>query len=178
MKEQEHEMSLEPSVEEIFSIAERIEREARGFYESAAARADVVRGQVFLHLAKMEKEHEWVFAALKDQSESRLEPANLPTLGQMDPPPDVDVVLMAGDTQGSLARQFTGSETSDEILQKAIEFEKNSIVFFYGLRGMLSDESDREKIDGIVREELGHVLALTGERSGRGGRGAGRAYDA
>lgn len=88
------------------------------------------------------------------------------------------MVLLAADTETSLAQRFNGGETSDEILQKAIEFEKNSIVFLYGLRSMLSDESDKEAVDGIIREELGHVLALTSERAGRGGGYTSHAYDA
>jgi len=47
-----------------------------------------------------------------------------------------------------------------EILRTAIELEKDSIVFYLGLKEILVDETDRAMVDGIIREEMRHIVDL------------------
>jgi len=47
-----------------------------------------------------------------------------------------------------------------EILKRAIEKEKDSIVFYSGLKDFAPAEIAKDKIDEIIREELRHIRIL------------------
>ncbi len=54
-------------------------------------------------------------------------------------------------------------KTIEEILRIAIELEKDSIVFYRGLREMVPENLGREKVERILKEEMGHVTLLADE---------------
>ena len=158
-------MGIELNASDVFEMAEQIEKDASRFYQLASmASAGPSRSKVLLHLAEMETDHEHIFSAMKTHlSAEGWTPANLDL-------PDTDArhasamlrSLVSGVKQ-DLANRFTGGETPDEVLRTAIAFEKDSIVFFLSMKQMLSEPADRKRIDGILKEELGHVLSLSGE---------------
>ncbi|MEE9120739.1 MAG: hypothetical protein V3U56_05580 [Syntrophobacteria bacterium] len=45
----------------------------------------------------------------------------------------------------------------------AIGQEKDSIVFYTGLKGMISQTAGRERIEEIIKEEMGHIGFLNRE---------------
>jgi rubrerythrin len=47
-----------------------------------------------------------------------------------------------------------------EILRKAIGLEKDSIVFYLGIREAVPERLGKDWVDDIVREEMGHVRLL------------------
>jgi rubrerythrin len=47
-----------------------------------------------------------------------------------------------------------------EILKSAIQAEKDSIVFYLGMKGLVPEKLGRTKIDGIIAEEMGHIRLL------------------
>ena len=65
--------------------------------------------------------------------------------------------LFAGQDKGlTLARKAQDRETA---LQAAMGFEKDTLLFFYDLREMVS-EAEREAVSGIIREERAHLRRL------------------
>jgi rubrerythrin len=58
---------------------------------------------------------------------------------------------------------FTGRESKEWVLLTAIGLEKESIVFYVGLRDLVPEEFGRDKIDAIIREEKKHIVILTHE---------------
>ena len=58
---------------------------------------------------------------------------------------------------------LTGRETKEQILKLAIEQEKNSIIFYLGLKEMIRDTGGKEKIDEIIKEEMRHIGFLNKE---------------
>lgn len=158
-------MGIELDAIEVFEMAVRIEADARAFYERAASAATGLRPRrILLDLASMEGEHELIFDAMKthfsgaaplpaDADDEGWAAKNLPTL----------VNLLASGVKEDLAQRFTGKEAGEQILRKAIEFEKDTIVFFAGMKAMLTDPTDKKRIDGIIKEELGHIVTLTSE---------------
>ena len=65
--------------------------------------------------------------------------------------------LFAGpDKALALARQ---AEDREMALRAAMGFEKDTLLFFYDLRDMVS-EADREAISGVIREEKRHLRRL------------------
>ena len=49
----------------------------------------------------------------------------------------------------------------DDILKTAIALEKESIIFYLGFKYALTRAADREKIDGIVKEEMKHIASFS-----------------
>ena len=48
-----------------------------------------------------------------------------------------------------------------EILKSAIEAEKDAIVFYLGMRDAVPDQLGKDKMDAIIKEEMGHVRLLS-----------------
>ena len=47
--------------------------------------------------------------------------------------------------------------SSADILRMAIGQEENSIIFYTDLREMISQAAGRERIEEIIKEEMGHI---------------------
>jgi rubrerythrin len=60
----------------------------------------------------------------------------------------------------SLADKLTGKEAPEEILNIAIDAEKNSVVFYVGLKDLVSERAGKNKVEAIIKEEMGHIAAL------------------
>ena len=48
-----------------------------------------------------------------------------------------------------------------DILMAAIEAEKDSIVFYLGMKDAVPDDLGKSRLDAIIREEMGHVRLLS-----------------
>ena len=57
-------------------------------------------------------------------------------------------------------KELTGSETPKEILETALNSEEESIVFYFGLKGLVPIKAGREKVEAIIVEELSHITTL------------------
>ena len=60
-----------------------------------------------------------------------------------------------------LNHTVTGHEKVPEIIQLAIGFEKDSIVFYAGLANIIENEISRKLLKEIIREEFDHLSMLT-----------------
>ena len=158
-------MSIPFSADEIFEIAEQIERNADKFYRRAAQGTDDsgLRAKL-LDLAAMENEHEKVVAALRaDLSPGEREPTMPEPWGEA-------ILYLRGIADGQVfdvrqdpVKWLTGKETKEEILRAAIGHEKDSIVFYLGMKEMVPEELGRDRIDAIIKEEMSHVAVLSEE---------------
>jgi rubrerythrin len=50
-----------------------------------------------------------------------------------------------------------------EILKDAITAEKDSIVFYLGMREMVPEKMGKARMDAIIKEEMGHIRLLSKE---------------
>ena len=50
-----------------------------------------------------------------------------------------------------------------EILKSAIEAEKDSIVFYLGMKDVVPESLGKSRIDHIIKEEMGHIRSLSKE---------------
>ena len=50
-----------------------------------------------------------------------------------------------------------------EILKAAILAEKDSIVFYLGMKDLVPDKLGKDKLDEIIKEEMGHIRILSKE---------------
>ncbi len=158
-------MSIYFNADEIFQMAEQIERNGSAFYRRAASlAARSATAQFLLKLAAMEAEHEKIFARMRaDLSEAeRAAPV-------ADPEDQASLYLRAWadghvfDVRSSPAERLQGKERVEDILQTAIGLEKDSIVFYLGMKEAIPQKLGQSKIDGIIKEEMGHIASLSRE---------------
>jgi rubrerythrin len=151
--------------EEIFAMAQEIERKGAQFYRMASEKAALAdMHQLLLELAAMEDDHQKTFAAMQQ---------GLSAEQGREAPQDEEAALYLrawadGHVFGPLsdpAHQLTGKETREEILGIAIGLEKDSIAFYVGIREAIPQGWGKEKIDGIIREEMSHIRLLGESRA-------------
>jgi rubrerythrin len=150
------------NVNEAFEIAEQIERNGYAFYmRSAEMMTDQASKDFLLDLARMENDHESLFSGLKrkfaeDGVESPFDSDGL-ALSYLRSMVDGEVFLNLRPT----AELLTGTESPDEIRRLAIDFEKNTVVYFASLANAMNSEKDKEIIQKLVAEEIQHIAILT-----------------
>jgi rubrerythrin len=158
-------MSITFNADEVFKMAEQIERNGAKFYRAAAEKLPAVR-QVLTDLAVMEDEHEKTFADMRAQLSGRER-----ELMVFDPEGEVQMYLslMAGgqvfNVKVEPAEQLKGKETAEDILETAIDIEKESIAFYAGLKECVPPRAGKKKVEAIIREEFGHIATLSEQLS-------------
>jgi len=158
-------MSIEFNADEVFEMAEQIERNGARFYRRAAeGTTDSGRRDMLLELAAMEDTHEKVFAAMRDDLLGSDRPSTA-----FDPNGEAASYLRAMaeghvfDMRADPAAFLDAHPTIGDILRKALELEKDSIVFYQGIREMVSERLGKDKIEHIIREEMSHIVLLNRE---------------
>jgi len=153
-------MAIPFHADEVFEMAEQIERNGGRFYRAAAEKFPAV-SDILLKLAKWEDDHEKTFAKMRAEFSSV--DAGPPVF---DPDEQAQMYLrvMADGHVFNLnvdpAEQVAGKDTPEEILKMAIGVERDSIAFYVGLKESVSSAAGKSKIEAIIREEIQHVAIL------------------
>ncbi|GAB4291312.1 MAG: ferritin family protein [Myxococcota bacterium] len=154
-------MSNNFNADEIFEIAEQIERNGAKFYRRAAEvfkEKNADASKLLVDLAKMEEDHERIFARMRRELSG--------DEGVIDAEEEVVSYLHAiadskiFDLKLELTSFWTGKETIDDIIKKAIGVEKDSIIFYTGMRDVVPEAWGREKLNRIIGEEMRHIGIL------------------
>jgi len=155
-------MPYDFNANEIFEMAIRIEENGAAFYRKAAALQSDAKNQDFLKkIAAMEDQHKVIFERMRKDVTTAEKNATV-----FDPQHELGQYLSAmadshgGEGSPTAAEALTGSETMAEIITTAIGLEKESILFYVGLRDFVPPESGRAKLDDIIKEERKHVIQL------------------
>ncbi|MBF0121599.1 MAG: ferritin family protein [Desulfobacterales bacterium] len=160
-------MSYNFNAEEIFLMSEEIEKNGAKFYRSAAADIkNPLFNKLLLELAANEDVHEKVFANLRA---ALSEKEKMPTV--FDPEGEAQIYLKAlVDTQVFFKKELPDTKQSkpekqimEDILRFAIGIEKDSIVFYLGMKEWVPEVLGKDKIDSIIKEEMNHVRILSRE---------------
>ncbi len=164
-------MTYDFNADEIFEMAEQIERNGAKFYRQMAENiSDISVSQLFLDLAAMEDEHEKIFASMrKDLSDQERKPT------VFDPEGEAALYLRAlanlrvfdeeGQEDFVLPEDLPEEEKTRKVLRVAIGLEKDSIAFYLGMKELVPESLGKKKIDDIIKEEMGHVRLLSNKLS-------------
>jgi rubrerythrin len=164
-------MATNLSLEDLYHVAERVERRASEFHRHAADLCPDASGRTMLaSLAEMEEEHERIFAAIR---QSTPQPQGRPLTPKAAGQVRIVFEVLLGGLMQDLRTRFRGKTSSEDILREAIEFEKDTIVFFVQLGDTLDDPAERKQVQMILREELSHVFLLSERLGGERPRGGG-----
>jgi len=150
-------MSYDFNADEVFEIAEQIERNGAKFYRIAAENIpDENNKKLLLNLATMEDEHEQTFKTLRTEL-SRDEKV----LTTFDPDGESEGYLRSlADTRVFYEKEIDSSSFK-EVLKSAITAEKDSIVFYIGMKDVVPSHLGKDKLDGIIKEEMSHIKLLS-----------------
>ena len=150
------------SAVEIFGIAEQIERNGVRYYNAAAEQASGDLKDLLLELARMEEEHEKTFVDMR----SRLDQAPL-TLDDTPANAEVNAYIraMAEGRVFDLRADPVDAVTPDAgaVLRKAIELEKDSIIFYIGMKELVPGARQQAQVHEIIRQEIRHIGMLSNE---------------
>ena len=153
-------MPITFNVDEVFTLAERIERNGAAFYRKCAENNPDVKN-FLLELAGMEDNHLKLFQTMHQSITSRESQSFA-----ADPDQEAGAYLenMAGgyvfDTHNDPSATLSGSENVRDILRIAIGLEKDSIVFYLGMKDLVPRNAGKEKVESIIKEEMRHVTML------------------
>lgn len=155
-------MDVELSGYEVLEVAERIERNGVKFYRRAAGLCGDDRiSTLFVQLAQWEARHVELFKKMRERlAAERWQP------GRLDPDridgPNAQALagLAVFAIQPDPGRELTGAESRTEVLRMAIEKEKDSIVYYTGLKDFVPHQTDRQIVEEVIQEEMKHVRIL------------------
>jgi rubrerythrin len=147
------------SASEILEIGIQIEINGRAFYEALAAKAKgKVAGEIFSFLAGEEERHIGVFEGMLAKAQR-----NVPAESY---PQEFSEYMKELAGEHVFTRKGSGEEAAKairsdkEAVEKGIGFEKDSIVFYEGIKKSVP-AYDQKIIDGIIEQEKIHLVKLT-----------------
>ncbi|MEA1901593.1 MAG: ferritin family protein, partial [Thermodesulfobacteriota bacterium] len=142
------------NADEIFEMAEQIERNGASFYsKSAELIADPAAKKLLLDIAAMEDEHEKTFADLRAGLSEKEKVTTV-----FDPEGEISLYLRAlADTRVFFEKKIDNTSSIKDIFKEAILAEKDSIVFYLGMKDMVPENLGKAKIDAIIKEEMNHI---------------------
>ncbi|SFM86677.1 ferritin-like domain-containing protein [Thermodesulforhabdus norvegica] len=151
------------NAEEVFDIAIAIEENGKRFYDEACRIVDdeAVR-TLFRELAQEEVKHKERFIELKNQIPEDVK-------GQTVYDPDHEITLylkmMADDhvfrTGESVAEKVASIKSPEDALKMAMQFEKDSVIFFLTMKDHTEDPKGKEMVDLLVKEEQQHLRRIS-----------------
>ena len=144
---------------EVYETAIQIEKNGAAFYQQAAKKvSDEACQAILLKLAEMEYVHQETFEAMQ---------AGLPADGAWNDPEGEAAQYLQAFAAGHVfdittdpAAVLGESPGIGEILMTAIGKERDSVMFYLGLKEMAREQSDRDTIEQIIKEEMAHITLL------------------
>jgi rubrerythrin len=155
-------MPITFNADEIFEMAEQIEKNGTKFYRKAAENApDEQTRQMLLDMAAMEDEHLKTYQEIRkglnqwEKEEMIFDPDNQSAMY-------LQTMADARGYEGKITptKELTGNETIKEILEIALNSEKESVLFYLGLKDLVPQRAGRDKVEAVILEELSHITTL------------------
>jgi rubrerythrin len=144
---------------EILQMAEQIERNGADFYRKSSQKIqDPVGSELLLSLADMEDQHEETFASLRSKLTADEKAQTV-----FDPDGETVRYLKALADSKVFFEKTIDTDSMEGILKEAITTEKDSILFYLGIKDLVPETLGRDRVDQIIKEEMSHINLLTKE---------------
>jgi len=152
-------MSYDFNANEVFEMAEQMERNGAQFYRDAAeTAADSSNKEMLISLSKMEDAHERIFKSMRAELTAAEKASTV-----FDPDGEASLYLRALADSRVFFKKEIDVRSMVEILKSAIEAEKDSIVFYLGMKEAVAGNLGKDRIEDIIKEEMGHIRVLSKE---------------
>lgn len=148
---------------EVFKVAIAIEENGLAFYETARrAVSDPEVSELFAALARDEIEHKRRFEGLLAELPEELK---RPTVSDLDQELDLYIRNLAGQHVFGSGESFrshsAGIRTIEDSLKLALQFEKDSVIFYLSMQDATCEGKARDIVGLLVKEEQQHVRRLS-----------------
>jgi rubrerythrin len=147
------------SGDEILKMAVQTEEWGFQFYRKAASLVGSPGSRdLFLFLAKEELSHKGIFSRLENviAEPSKSHPLDWSDLGSYIKAITDSSLFLGRKSEIESIKQGTDEK---EIIKKAIEFEKDTLLFFYQMRDIIKTK-ERPVLNRIISEEKKHIQKL------------------
>jgi len=150
-------MSFSYNADNIFEMAEEIERNGAKFYKDAAEIIIEPEIKDLLNsLSAMEIDHEKTFAEMREKLKREEKGSTA-----FDPYNEESSYLKSlADTKVFYDKEIDLTSPV-EVLKAAITAEKESILFYLGMKGFVPESFGKKWIDQIIEEEKKHITLLS-----------------
>lgn len=160
-------MAYDFNIDQILEMAEQIERNGIAFYRQMAEIIDDKSlKDLLLELAEMESDHEKVFHAMREdltlkEKESTIFDPEEEAVLYLRSLADLRVFDQKAGNAFNVPDGLEEKEKIEKIFLEATNREKESIVFYSGMKELVGKKQGRDKIDLIIKEEMKHIRLLT-----------------
>ncbi|MDD3464269.1 MAG: ferritin family protein [Candidatus Cloacimonetes bacterium] len=155
------------SINEIIEMAVQIERNGYAFYQEATKRKDLDdKSREFIaYLRDQELDHEKTFMALRDDADMQ----------DLELSQDWEMVsaylktIVEGrifNSEESAIRKAAGAADLAAVVENAIAFEKDTLLYFHALSDSISNPKALKVLRRIINEEVSHVMRLNDFKKG------------
>lgn len=150
---------------EVFKIAVQIEENGKKFYEqSLSCIEDAGVKKLFEELAREEVEHKKKFQSILAELPKE---ATAPTVFDPENQQEMYIKMMADQhvfaNSGSVDSKVCELRDMKDALRLAINFEKDSVIFFLSMQEATDSAKGKELISLLVKEEQQHLRRLSAE---------------
>ncbi|MCF8037661.1 MAG: ferritin family protein [Desulfobacteraceae bacterium] len=147
------------SADDVFALAEDIEINGEQFYRKAAEDvSDSSHKDMLTNLADMEKDHKKLFEQMREELKQKEKAETA-----FDPEGDAAKYLKALADIRVFFDKPMDTSSMETILKAAIQAEKDSIVLYLGMKDLVPEKYGKNRIEDIIKEEMGHIRLLSGE---------------
>ena len=155
------------SINEIIEMAVQIERNGYAFYQEATKRKglDDKSREFIAYLRDQELDHEKTFMALRDDADMQ----------DLELSQDWEMVsaylktIVEGrifNSEESAIRKAAGAADLAAVVENAIAFEKDTLLYFHALSDSISNPKALKVLRRIINEEVSHVMRLNDFKKG------------
>ena len=166
-------MSIYLNADDIFRVGVQIETNGKLFYETAAKQTQEARAkELFKELADWENQHIELFERLRLQLPETAREMNL-----FDPGSELEIYIKATADSHIFIRNkdisslVSALKTPQEVLDLAVTFEKDSVVFYSTMKKAIPESFGKERMDALINEEIKHIAMLTQQKEKLGRQG-------
>ncbi|OGJ92291.1 MAG: hypothetical protein A2268_06060 [Candidatus Raymondbacteria bacterium RifOxyA12_full_50_37] len=150
------------NADELFAMGIEIEKNGAAFYQAAAVAAGPGAAQrLFTELYEWELDHVALFEKLHDKAVAGKKYSKVE---------DTDGLGRAYLTAMAANHVFTGASNPAtmakkckgprQVIEIAMQFEKDSVALYAGMKGLVPRELGRKHIDTLIHEEVKHIGML------------------
>jgi rubrerythrin len=150
-------MSFSYNADNIFEMAIEIERNGAKFYKDASDKiSEQEIKELLISLNKMEIEHEDTFKDMRSKLKN-----DEKGITAFDPyNEEADYLKSLADTKVFFDKEIDLSSPR-EVLKRALTAEKDSILFYLGMKSFVPESMGKSWIDDIIEEEKKHITLLS-----------------
>lgn len=149
------------NINEVFEMAEQLERNGARFYRKAGDNSEEpLAVEMLFELARMEEDHERIFMRMRERIAKKEFSSAYDPQGEAGQYIQAMMYGRVFGVKGDPSRQLRGDEPLDNILRTAILLEKDTIAFYTGIKQIVPEDLGSKRVDAIIKEEMSHVTML------------------